>query len=110
MFNQLFSTLFSSKETFPISELENALKDEQTVLLDVREVDEFSNGHIAQAINSPLSQLENFQGDKSKNYLVICKSGMRSQRATDFLTSQGYQAVNVKGGMDAWNGPVETEK
>ncbi|HFI0465201.1 TPA: rhodanese-like domain-containing protein [Streptococcus suis] len=82
------------------------LEDKNTKLLDVREVDEFASGHIPEAINQPLSQIDQFKGDKNKHYLIICQSGMRSQRATDYLTSQGYQAVNVQGGMNAWTGDI----
>ena len=34
-------------------------------------------------------------------YYVICKSGMRSARACQFLEEQGYEVINVQGGMDA---------
>ncbi len=106
MFKQLLSGLFSAGDGLSISDVTQALKEKNTVLLDVREIDEFTSGHIPQAINQPLSQLEQFKGDKNKHYLVICQSGMRSQRATDYLTSQGYQVVNVKGGMNAWTGEI----
>lgn len=106
MFKQLLSGFLSAGDGLSISDVTQALKEKNTVLLDVREVDEFTNGHIPQAINQPLSQLDQFKGDKNKHYLVICQSGMRSQRATDVLTSQGYQAVNVKGGMNAWTGEM----
>ena len=35
-------------------------------------------------------------------YYVICKSGMRSARACQFLAEQGYEVINVLGGMDAF--------
>lgn len=107
MFKQILSGIFSSSESLTVAELPQALQEPNTILLDVREVNEFNSGHIAQAINSPLSQLENFKGDKTKQYLVICQSGMRSQRATEYLTSLGYHALNVRGGMNAWNGPIK---
>ncbi|CAM2933154.1 rhodanese [Streptococcus agalactiae LMG 14747] len=106
MFKQLLSGLFSTGQGLSISDVDQALKEKNTVLLDVREVDEFISGHIPQAINQPLSQLDQFKGDKTKHYLIICQSGMRSQRATDYLTSQGYQAINVKDGMNAWTGDI----
>lgn len=106
MFKQLFSGMFSNSDSLPITDVEQAIQSSNTILLDVREIDEFASGHIPQAINQPLSQLDQFKGDKNKHYLVICQSGMRSQRATDVLTSQGYQAVNVKGGMNAWTGEM----
>lgn len=106
MLKQLLSGIFSSNANLSMNDLPEALKEKDTILLDVREVDEFARGHIPQAINQPLSQLGQFKGDNSKHYLIICQSGMRSQRATDFLTAQGYQAVNVKGGMNAWTGEM----
>lgn len=41
------------------------------------------------------------QLDKDQLYYVICKSGMRSARACQFLAEQGYEVINVQGGMDA---------
>nr|MDW8626638.1 rhodanese-like domain-containing protein [Streptococcus suis] len=106
MFKQLFSGMFSNSDSLPITDVEQAIQSSNAILLDVREVDEFASGHIPQAINQPLSQLDQFKGDKTKNYLAICQSGMRSQRATEYLKSQGYQAINVKGGMNAWTGGI----
>ena len=72
-------------------------------VLDVREVEEFEALHLEGARNFPLSQLADTyeQLDKTQPYYVICKSGRRSARACQFLTEQGYEVVNVQGGMDA---------
>ena len=72
-------------------------------VLDVREVEEFEVLHLEGARNFPLSQLADTyeQLDKDNLYYVICKSGMRSARACQFLAEQGYEVVNVQGGMDA---------
>ncbi|MGU7965509.1 rhodanese-like domain-containing protein [Streptococcus suis] len=106
MLKQILSTILKQKESLSLQDLPKVLEDKNTKLLDVREVDEFASGHIPEAINQPLSQIDQFKGDKNKHYLIICQSGMRSQRATDYLTSQGYQAVNVQGGMNAWTGNI----
>ncbi|CYW57478.1 TPA: rhodanese-like domain-containing protein [Streptococcus suis] len=106
MLKQILSTILKQKESLALQDLPKVLEDKNTKLLDVREVDEFASGHIPEAINQPLSQIDQFKGDKNKHYLIICQSGMRSQRATDYLTSQGYQAVNVQGGMNAWTGDI----
>ena len=76
---------------------------ESLSVLDVRGVEEFEALHLEGAHNFPLSQLnETFeQLDKDKLYYVICKSGMRSARACQFLAEQGYEVINVQGGMDA---------
>ena len=76
---------------------------ESLSLLDVREVEEFEVLHLEGARNLPLSQLADTykQLDKDNLYHVICKSGMRSARACQFLAEQGYEVINVQGGMDA---------
>lgn len=76
---------------------------ESLSVLDVREVEEFEALHLEGARNFPLSQLADTykQLEKNQLYYVICKSGMRSARACQFLAEQGYEVINVQGGMDA---------
>ena len=78
-------------------------QNEQLSLVDVREVEEFEVLHLEGAHNFPLSQLADTykQLEKDQLYYVICKSGMRSARACQFLAEQGYEVINVQGGMDA---------
>ena len=45
--------------------------------------------------------------DKSKSYIIICRSGGRSGRATEFLEDAGYDAANMTGGMLEWEGETE---
>ena len=73
-------------------------------VLDVREVDEVQSRHLEGAQNLPLSQLADTydQLDKDQLHYVICKSGMRSARACQFLSEQGYEVINVQGGMTAF--------
>ena len=79
-------------------------QNEQLSLVDVREVEEFETLHLEGAQNLPLSQLTDTydQLDKDLLHYVICKSGMRSARACQFLAEQGYDVVNVQGGMTAF--------
>lgn len=76
-------------------------QNEQLSLVDVREVEEFQTLHLEGAQNLPLSQMADTyeQLDKDQLYYVICKSGMRSARACQFLAEQGYDVINVQGGM-----------
>lgn len=77
---------------------------ESLSVIDVREVEEFETLHLEGAQNLPLSQLADTydQLDKDLLYYVICKSGMRSARACQFLVEQGYEVINVQGGMTAF--------
>jgi rhodanese-related sulfurtransferase len=75
-------------------------------IIDVRETDEVAQGKIHGAVNIPLSLVEFRMNelDKSKEYIMVCRSGGRSGRACQFLESQGYNVINMNGGMLAWEG------
>ena len=79
-------------------------QNEQLSLVDVREIEEFKMLHLEGAHNLPLSQLTDTyeQLDKEQLHYVICKSVMRSARAFQFLAEQGYDVINVQGGMTAF--------
>ncbi|MFM8945952.1 MAG: rhodanese-like domain-containing protein [Actinomycetota bacterium] len=86
-----------------ITELESRL-DDGARLIDVRESDEYTSGHVPGAESWPLSELsETYKSLGSAESLVlICQSGGRSSRACDFLDQQGYPVTNVSGGTMAW--------
>ncbi|MGH3756532.1 rhodanese-like domain-containing protein [Actinophytocola sp.] len=77
---------------------------EQTVLLDVREQDEWDAGHAPQAQHIPMSELAGRLGElpDDQELLVICRSGGRSARVTAYLNANGWEARNVDGGMQSW--------
>ena len=79
-------------------------QNDQLSLVDVREIEEFKMLHLEGAHNIPLSQLADTyeQLEKERLHYVICKSGMRSARACQFLSEQGYEVINVQGGMMAF--------
>lgn len=76
------------------------------VLIDVRNHEDFTNGHIQNAINLPLKILEqSVQTDLNpeKSYLVYCHHGIRSQQAVKLLQSSGFNNVtSLRGGYSAW--------
>lgn len=78
-------------------------------IVDVREVDEVAAGKIPGAVHIPLGLLEfrMHELDKSKEYIMVCRSGGRSGRACQLLESRGYNIINMAGGMLAWEGPTE---
>jgi rhodanese-related sulfurtransferase len=75
-----------------------------TVLLDVREQDEWDAGHAPDAVHIPLGDLPERVGelDPDARVLVVCHSGARSARATAWLNQGGYDAANLDGGMVDW--------
>ncbi|MGW0734358.1 rhodanese-like domain-containing protein [Streptomyces sp. NPDC002851] len=77
-------------------------------LLDVREDDEWQAGHAARALHIPMSEFVARYGELTEaapadgRVHVICRSGGRSAQVTMYLAQQGIDAVNVAGGMEAW--------
>ena len=89
-----------------------ALASGDSVLLDVREQYEWDAVHAPQATHLALSAMRSGPVELAEDatYLVICASGARSQTVAEALTAAGYSALNVVGGMAAWEqagGPVE---
>ncbi|CAN5241053.1 rhodanese-like domain-containing protein [soil metagenome] len=76
---------------------------EGLVVLDVREQVEWDHGHIEGAVHVPLMELPDRVGELSHDQtLVVCKVGGRSAQATGWLTQQGFDVVNLDGGMLDW--------
>ncbi|UAA38928.1 rhodanese-like domain-containing protein [Paraneptunicella aestuarii] len=104
-----------------VATLLSALDDHHTVLIDVRETDEYDKGHIDRSVNYPRGMLEMqihqhpsvshhfepmnaLEELSSKPIYVICRSGARSALATQTLMNMGFENVmSVAGGMNAWS-------
>ncbi|MDC0814949.1 rhodanese-like domain-containing protein [Lactococcus petauri] len=79
----------------------------QVALIDVREEDEYLEGHVPTAINMPLSVLEQRYLEIEDESYIICQSGMRSMRPCQFLEAQGVATTNVTGGILSWDQELE---
>lgn len=73
-------------------------------VVDVRQPDEYEEGHIPGAVLVPLGEVPERLGDLPSDgtVYVVCRSGGRSASAVGFLLEQGVDAVNVDGGTMAW--------
>lgn len=79
---------------------------DDAVLVDVREADEWAAGHAPSAVHIPLGDLPariDELPETTTTLAVICRSGGRSGQAVQWLVQQGFDVVNVDGGMRAWN-------
>ena len=73
-------------------------------LLDVREPDEWAAGHVEGALHMPigevLARLSEIPTDQ--RVVCLCRVGARSAQVTAYLVQQGYDMVNLDGGLAAW--------
>lgn len=91
-------------------EAKNIMLTEKPIVVDVRSLEEYNEGHIPNAISVPLETIENEAETKLKNkddlILVYCRSGRRSREAALRLIEKGYTNVIDFGGIQDWNAEI----
>ena len=87
-----------------VLELKKMLKNNEVVLLDVREPYEIEICNVKGSLFIPMNEIpQNIeQLDKEKRYAVMCHSGVRSLYVSNYLNSLGYSTLNVTGGIERW--------
>lgn len=79
---------------------------ENIAILDVRTPEEYSQGHIEGAVLAPVQTLHNNLAQlakvKNQKVIVYCHSGNRSVAASRILAQNGFQPLNLKGGIAEW--------
>ncbi|MEU8618233.1 rhodanese-like domain-containing protein [Streptomyces sp. NPDC048623] len=94
----------------PLPSVDAASVPAGALLLDVREDDEWAAGHVEGALHVPMSGFVARFGEvtaamaEAGQAFVVCRVGGRSAQVTQYLVGQGFDAVNVDGGMLAWEG------
>ncbi|MEV7236171.1 rhodanese-like domain-containing protein [Streptomyces sp. NPDC051020] len=94
----------------PLPSVDVAAVPSDGLVLDVRENDEWAAGHVDGALHIPMSDFVGRFGEVTeaaedgRRVHVMCRVGGRSARVTQYLVQQGIDAVNVDGGMLAWDG------
>jgi rhodanese-related sulfurtransferase len=95
------------------TEFQNLAKESNTVVIDVRSPSEISEGFIDGAAlfidyngNDFESEIDKL--DKTKSYIIYCRSGGRSARASELIASKGFKKVyNLEGGISNWTGVIK---
>ncbi len=88
-----------------VAEAKDLLEKEDFVLLDVRTSEEHYADRIEPCVHMDL--FDDFEKkikelDKNKKYLVLCRSGNRSNTAAEILNEKGFEAFNIRGGILHW--------
>ena len=103
----------SSSETSDFQNIDQKkaeeLQSQGVRLIDVREPDEFAEGHIQGAELVPLGQVEETmaQWNKQQPLIVMCRSGNRSAQAAQLLVDNGFKEIyNLEGGIVEWKGEL----
>jgi rhodanese-related sulfurtransferase len=101
-----FSKLFGpSVPKLNAIELNEKMKfGKHPMILDVRQPDEFRQGHIAGAKLIPVTELRRRVKElpQGREIVCVCASGNRSSSAAKILAQEGYTVLDLQGGMLAW--------
>ena len=90
-------------DPLPVEQI-RSLVEAGAQLVDVRDPDEFQEGHLAGAVNIPAGEVGRQADEFKERALVLyCKSGLRSQEALGTLKKKGYEKVYNLGAMARWN-------
>ena len=114
-FREMLATAKANIREISTEHAEVEISRAGTVILDVREPDEYAAGHVTNSRNVPFDQLEaklsNTVKNKSLPVLLMCATGARAGRALAIAKKLGYeQAQVVGGGLKGWkdaNLPIE---
>ncbi|MBD0286473.1 MAG: rhodanese-like domain-containing protein [Flavisolibacter sp.] len=112
LLNNIQAQTAAKEETLSSKKFEKKMKKRNTVVMDVRTAEEYASGHIPKSLNMDVQQ-ENFTNriqslDKSRTYLLYCRSGKRSAKALNIMKENGFDKVyHLEGGITAWNGAKE---
>lgn len=82
-------------------------------IIDIREPYEYKSGSLNTAKNIPMGNLLSSPEKyilKDKTYYIMCQSGARSRSATSILSKQGFNVINVAGGMGSYVGTKRNKK
>ena len=107
LINSLISEKLRGYSSISPSESTQMINREDALVLDVRESNEYSEGHIINSLHIPLAslktRLKDLEKHKTQKVIVACRSGNRSSHACASLKKEGFEQVfNLSGGVMAW--------
>ncbi len=89
--------------------LQRRARGDSLTLLDVREDWEISVASVQGVVHIPMAQVQArlAELDRNKDIVVLCRSGRRSLEVAKFLQLNGFQAINLAGGILAWSRDID---
>jgi len=96
-----------SGETISVNEAINKINKENAVVLDIREHQDYSQGHLVDAMNIPFAKLaermSELEKHKSRPIVLVCKTGQTVAMAGKMLKQKEFEVYRMQGGMAEWS-------
>jgi rhodanese-related sulfurtransferase len=97
----------------PVQLHERLQQPDAPLVIDVRELEEYEEAHIAGVLLKPLATIDSLDLDRNSEIVLVCRSDRRSAIAYQILAERGYSRLwNMQGGMIEWQKhglPIESE-
>ena len=95
-------------EHINIRQIVTVALSKDAIIIDVRKMESFRQGHIPMAIHLPMTKIEAGQITlpKTRTLIVYCDSGNTSIQAARILDEMGYRVINCVGGLKNYNGSL----
>lgn len=95
-------------ESISVRYLDDYIRRDKTLIIDIRDKDEYDNGHVQGAINVPYEIISNneYSFPKDHDLILYCERGGLSNIAARQLSRMGYQVKTVVGGINAYKGKI----
>ena len=93
-----------------VEDLKIRIKEQNIVVLDVREPWELKIAKISKSVSIPMQEIPKRVNELNRdlNYAILCHSGVRSYHVATYLEKEGFNVWNVDGGIDKWSLEVDT--
>ena len=93
-------------DSLSVHQLTAQVNSANAQVVDLRELKEFRDGHIVNAVNIPFAKLAERQGelDKARPVILVDKMGQHTGTAGRSLKAAGFQVARLTGGMAEWTG------
>lgn len=100
---ELITTKKKAKQLSPQSAVD-LINNENAVVIDIRDKENYKNGHIIDSINASAEDFDQpkFNKYKNKPIILVCEKGIQTQSLATKLNTQGYQSFVLAGGLAAW--------
>ncbi len=101
-----------SMEAIYPKELEGYINDNRTMIIDLREKEDFQEKHIKGAYNIPYETQERrlFQLSKARTYILYCERGTTSFKAAREMSKKGYHVKSLMNGISMYKGKYLVRK
>jgi Rhodanese-related sulfurtransferase len=99
-------------ETISAKDIDKYIGKENTKIIDIRDYEEYKEGHIPTAVNIPYEQLERYMPylNSYENLILYCERGNISLLASRDLSKIGYRTINIVGGIHAYRGKLSIDE